>query len=132
MTKRKSKKLLSESVSLVSVGVNLILVLLKVGVGLIVKSTGLIADGIHSGLDIVSSGITYLGIKIAKRPADRKHPYGHYRFETIAGFVVTFLLLFSAIWIIKEGIESIINQKETYIGVAALFVAGLSIVVNAI
>jgi cation diffusion facilitator family transporter len=122
--------MIKESISITSTVVNLILALLKLLVGFWVKSAALIADGIHSGLDIISSFVTYLGIKIARRPADQKHPYGHYRSETIAGFAVTFLLLISALWIIYEGVFSIISGEPHKIGLWALLVVFFSIIVN--
>ena len=121
-----------QNISILSTIVNFILACLKLGAGLVVKSAGLIADGIHSGLDIVSSLVTYLGIKGAKKPADKEHPYGHARLETIAGFVVAFLLLISAIWIITEGIQSIIKKEAIVIGFWALLVVVISIVINQI
>lgn len=119
-----------ESVSIISTLVNLFLALLKLVVGLLSRSAALIADGIHSGLDIISSGITYLGIKAAKKPADIEHPYGHYRWETITGLVITGLLLVSAIWIIYEGIASILEPKILSIGLLAIFVTIISIIIN--
>ena len=121
-----------QNVSILSTIVNFVLACLKLGAGLVVKSAGLVADGIHSSLDIVSSLVTYLGIKGAKKPADREHPYGHARLETIAGFVVAFLLLISAIWIITEGIQSIIKKEAIVIGFWALLVVVISIVINQI
>jgi len=110
-----------ESISLTSTLVNLLLALLKLGAGLLIKSAALIADGIHSGLDIISSAVTFFGIKAAKKPADIKHPYGHYRWETITGLVVTGLLLVSVLWIIYEGVVNISKQETLHIGLLAIF-----------
>ena len=109
-----------ESISLTSTLINLLLALLKLGAGFLINSAALIADGIHSGLDIISSAVTFLGIKAAKKPADIKHPYGHYRWETITGLVVTGLLLISALWIIYEGVISISKQETLHIGLLAI------------
>ncbi len=119
-----------ERVSLLSTVINFSLAVLKLVVGFIVNSAALIADGIHSGLDILSSLITFLGIKAAQKPADVKHPYGHLRYETLAGFMVTLLLLVSAVWIIYEGVTSILQGEVTRVGAIALGVVILSIIVN--
>ncbi len=112
-----------KNVSMISVLVNVVLACLKLLVGFSIKSAALVADGIHSGMDIISSVVTYIGIKGAEKPADKEHPYGHYRSETIAGFVVIFLLFLSAFWIIYEGIIGIMkNEPHTISGIALLVV----------
>ena len=119
-----------EKISILSTIVNFILALLKLAVGFLVKSTALIADGIHSGLDIFSSLITFLGIKIAKKPADPKHPYGLFRAETIAGFIVVFVLLITSLGIIYEGIQSMIAKESHFFGSWAIIVVIISILTN--
>lgn len=119
-----------DSTSLISTLVNFILATLKLAVGFLVHSAALIADGIHSGLDIASSLVTFLGIKIAKKPEDAKHPYGHLRAETVAGFLVALLLLASAIWIIYEGAISIKQGTAPRLGILAIVVVIFSIAVN--
>jgi len=119
-----------KNVSLISALVNIVLACLKLLVGLSIKSAALIADGIHSGMDIISSVVAYIGIREAEKPADKEHPYGHYRSETIAGFVVIFLLFLSAAWIIYEGIIGIIENEPHTISGIALLVVIISIIVN--
>ena len=119
-----------KNISIVSILVNLVLAFLKLSVGLSIKSAGLIADGIHSGTDILSSVVTYLGVKTAEKPADKEHPYGHYRSETIAGLIVVFLLFLSAAWIIYEGLLSIIKNESSQIGTVALVIVSISVIVN--
>jgi cation diffusion facilitator family transporter len=96
--------------------VNLGLTILKFLVGILTSSIALIAEGLHSGLDIVSSLITFFGIKIAQKPADKKHPYGHQRYEGLAGFVVALLLFISAFLILFEALKNILEK-----GTAARF-----------
>lgn len=119
-----------KNISIISTLVNIILACLKLLVGFSIKSAALIADGIHSGMDIISSAVTYIGIKEAEKPADKEHPYGHYRSETIAGFVVIFLLFLSAVWIIYEGITGIIKNEPHTISGIALLVVIISIIAN--
>lgn len=119
-----------KNISIVSTLVNVVLACLKLLVGFSIKSSALIADGIHSGMDIISSAVTYIGIREAEKPADKEHPYGHYRSETIAGFVVIFLLFLSAVWIIYEGIIGIIENEPHTISGVALAVVIISIIAN--
>ena len=119
-----------KNISIIGTLVNVVLACLKLLVGFSIKSAALIADGIHSGMDIISSAVTYVGIKGAEKPADKEHPYGHYRSETIAGFVVIFLLFISAVWIIYEGIIGIIKNEPHAISGIALLVVIISIIAN--
>lgn len=99
-----------KSISLISTLTNLILALLKFSVGITTKSIALIAEALHSLLDIVSSFITFLGIKTAEKPADERYPYGYSRYEGVASLVVVFLLFVTAAWILYEGVVGLISQ----------------------
>jgi cation diffusion facilitator family transporter len=77
----------------VSVAVNVLLASTQVGVGMISKSQGLIADGIHSLSDLVSDFIVLIAGHHSKKDADEGHPYGHQRFETAASLALGVLLL---------------------------------------
>lgn len=119
-----------EKISLLSTLVNLLLAAAKLAVGFLVNSVALIADGIHSGLDILSSFITFLGIKVSRKPVDKKHPYGFYRAEGLAGFIVTLVLFVSAVWIVWEGIERFINVKPAVFSFWAIGLMALSAILN--
>lgn len=77
----------------VSVGVNLVLTITQIVVGVIAKSQGLIADGIHSLSDLVADFVVLFASYHSKKDADADHPYGHQRFETAASLVLGALLL---------------------------------------
>lgn len=118
--------------SIIGTLTNLLLGIVKLGVGYTVGSMALIADGMHSGMDVISSFVTFLGIRAAEKPVDEKHPYGYYRAESIAGFFVTLLLTLSGIWIIYEAISSILNPGDSTLGIIAIIVAVFSVVINEI
>lgn len=112
---------------------NLALTILKFIAGFFTHSVALMAEALHSGLDIASSFITYLGVRASDKPADSEHPYGHGGYEGIASFSVALLLFISAIWIAYEALSSLIGKK----GVAEYSLWGiglmaLSAVVNEI
>lgn len=90
----------------------------------------MIADGIHSSLDVFSSVISFFGIKQAQKEKDEKHPYGYYSFESIAGLGIVFLLAVSAVWIIYEGAHQLINYSPVKLGVVGFGVVIFSIIAN--
>jgi cation diffusion facilitator family transporter len=95
--------------SLIGIGMNLILALFKCTAGFLGHSFALVADGIESMSDVVSSSVVYFGLKVAIKPPDSDHPYGHGKAEPIAAIVVSLALIAAAIFI---GIESI-QQIQT-------------------
>lgn len=120
-----------ETVSIISILSNLILGLLKIGLGLTAKSSALVAEGLHSATDVFSSGITFLGIRIAKRKPTKKHPYGWARAEVLAGLAVTIFLALAGLGIIRDAILNILaGQHEAEITLLALLVMTTSVVIN--
>lgn len=109
----------------VSVGVNLVLTVAQVGVGVFAKSQGLVADGIHSLSDLVADFVVLFASHHSKKDADAKHPYGHQRFETAASLVLGALLLavgVGMLWsaILKLEAPELVQQVH----IVALYVAG--------
>ncbi len=88
-----------QNVSLVTLGVNGGLALLKGAFGIIFGSAALIADAFHSVSDIFSSGIVYLGLKFSQKPADLSHHYGHGKLEAVASKFVAIILILTAIFL---------------------------------
>ena len=79
--------------SVVGVICNIILFAIKLIAGLIINSISIMADAFNNLSDAASSIISFIGVKLAERPADKEHPFGHGRFEYIAALVVSFLIL---------------------------------------
>ena len=77
----------------VSVGVNLVLTVVQISAGLLSKSQGLVADGIHSLSDLVADFVVLFASHHSKKDADEDHPYGHQRFETAGSLALGVLLL---------------------------------------
>src|SRR5215475_8398337 len=88
--------------ALLSVGSAVLLVSLKAFLVVRTGSLGVLSEALHSGLDLVAAVITFLSIRVADRPADRGHPYGHGKFENFSAFVETLLLLLTALYVIYE------------------------------
>ncbi len=92
--------------------VNIFLAITKIAAGVIGNSYALIADGIESTSDILSSMVVMGGMHISARPADEDHPYGHGKAESLAGVVVAALLLAAAGWIAVSSVSEIRNPHH--------------------
>jgi cation diffusion facilitator family transporter len=109
----------------VSVGVNLVLTIAQVVVGVLAKSQGLIADGIHSLSDLVADFVVLLASHHSKKDADADHPYGHQRFETAASLILGSLLLVVGVGMLWSAARKL-EAPETVqtVHIMALWVAG--------
>jgi cation diffusion facilitator family transporter len=109
----------------VSVGVNLMLTITQIVAGVLAKSQGLIADGIHSLSDLVADFVVLFASHHSKKDADADHPYGHHRFETAASLVLGALLLgvgVGMLWSAFRKLEAPETVQQVH--VVALYVAG--------
>ena len=108
----------------VSVAVNLILTVTQVVVGVLSKSQGLVADGIHSLSDLVADFVVLFASHHAKKDADEDHPYGHQRFETAASLVLGGLLLAVGVGMLWSAFRKL-EEPDTVqkVHVVALWVA---------
>jgi cation diffusion facilitator family transporter len=79
-------------VALAGIVASAVLASLKTGVGVAANSVATVSDGLESAADVVSSGLVYLGLRVAAKPPDEDHPYGHGRFETLIALAVGLLL----------------------------------------
>ena len=88
---------------------NILLFIGKLTVGLIIGSVSIVADAINNLSDASSSLITLLGFRLAQRPADEDHPYGHARYEYLSGLVVAALILLIGAELVKSSVNKIIH-----------------------
>jgi len=121
-----------EKISVIAILANLILALSKITIGLVSKSSAVFAAGIDSAVDIISSGLSFLGIRAAKKPADKEHPYGHYKLEVLSGLAITIILFLTGVWILYKSYQGFINPKLTGISYLAIGVMAFSAIVNEI
>ena len=80
-------------------------------VGAITNSAALLADALHSITDVLTAAGAWIGLKIARRPANERFPYGYYRAESIVAFVISAAILWSAVELFLEGVERIQNPQ---------------------
>ncbi len=93
----------------VGIFANILLSVVKITVGLLSGSLSITADGFNNLSDLGSSLITLLGFKLAGKPADRDHPFGHGRMEYISAFAVAFSILLVGFELLKNSVSAIIN-----------------------
>jgi cation diffusion facilitator family transporter len=120
-----------QRVALTSVGAAILLTGSKLAVGLVTGSLGLLAEAAHSGLDLVAAVITYFAVRVADRPADAEHLYGHGKVENLSALVETVLLLGTCGWIVYEAVQRLLFKDVPVEATAWAFgVIVLSIVVD--
>lgn len=109
---------------------NLLLSLGKLGAGLASGSVAIVADAVNNISDMASSVVTLIGFKLASRPADKEHPFGHARFEYIAGLAVAVMILVIGIEIGRNGLDKILHPTPVEYSWVSFVVLGASIVVK--
>ena len=102
----------------------------KLIVGHMTSSMSITADGLNNLSDGASSIVTLLGFKLAEKPADRKHPYGHARIEYIAGLTVAVMILFIGLELGKSSVEKLIDPEPIEFSFTAVWVLFASILVK--
>ena len=102
----------------------------KLIVGHMTSSMSITADGLNNLSDGASSIVTLLGFKLAEKPADRKHPYGHARIEYIAGLTVAVMILFIGLELGKSSVQKLINPEPIEFSFTAAWVLCASILVK--
>lgn len=97
--------------SLISIFTNAFLALLKIFIGFFTKSMAILADGLDTATDILTSFMTLIAGKISNKPPDIKHPYGHERAETIATKVVSLIIIYAGFEVLFNSIKRLINKE---------------------
>lgn len=111
---------------------NIILSIIKIALGLISNSTAMIADGIHSVSDVISTVGVIIGLKLSSKEADKEHQYGHERIESLTSLFLSIILFIVAIGIGYTGIKNIINHTYSIPGNLAILAAVISILAKEI
>ena len=114
-----------------SLVVNVVLAAVKFSVGLAAQSAALVADGIHSLVDLVSDIAALVGLRFADLPKDEDHPYGHHRINTVATLVISCLVLAFCLGLAWHSlVRLVLGEASEVPGVAAAWVAGVALVVK--
>lgn len=110
---RREKKLAALSSVIAAIG----LTSLKIVVALLTGSLGIMAEAAHSGLDLIAALLTFFAVRVADRPADATHNYGHSKIENLSAFIEALLLLATAGWVCYEAIHRLLFRGEGLVSI---------------
>lgn len=123
---------LTKRIAILGITANIILLVPKLIVGFLTRSQAMIADGFNSAGDVFASAMTYAGNKIASRPEDQDHPYGHGKAEYIFSMIISFSLILVAYRIFRSSLDSLIHRETFTFSWWLLVVAASTIVVKSV
>lgn len=109
---------------------NILLFIVKLVIGFLLHSVSVMADAMNNLSDAASSIISFIGVKMASKPADKDHPFGHGRIEYIAAFIVAFIILQVGFSFLQSSIAKIRNPEELVFNGVSIIILSLSIVVK--
>ena len=118
--------------SVIGILANVALAGFKAVVGLAANSIAIVMDAVNNLSDAASSVITIVGTKLAKKEADRKHPFGYGRIEYLSAMVIALLVLYAGVTAFVESVKKIITPDEPDYGTASLVIVGVAVVVKII
>lgn len=117
--------------SIIGIICNLILCIIKIAAGLLSGSISIVADGLNNLSDMGSSVITMIGFKLAGKPADSDHPFGHGRMEYMSAFIVAVLILLVGFELLKSSVSSLISgEKSPVYSLTAIVILIVSIAIK--
>ena len=120
-----------KTVAASSVLAAVLLTTMKLVVGLLTHSLGLLAEAAHSGLDLIAAVVTFLAVRVSGRPPDSEHHYGHGKVENLSALIETLLLLATCAWIIYEAMNRLFfTNVEVNVTYWSFLVMGISIIVD--
>jgi cation diffusion facilitator family transporter len=120
-----------QQVALSSVVASILLTLMKLVVGFMTGSIGIISEAAHSALDFGAAALTYFAVRMSDKPADRKHHYGHAKIESVSALIETGLLIVTSVWIIYAAIERLVaGSTEIEVAWYSFAIMLVSIVVD--
>ena len=109
---------------------NVLLFVGKLAVGTISGSVAITADAVNNLSDASSNVVSLLGFKLAGKPADEDHPYGHGRFEYLSGLMVAVMILVIGVELMKGSVEKILNPTQVTLSIPLVIVLVGSIAVK--
>ena len=113
--------------SVVGIFCNVLLFLIKISIGFVLRSISVMADAFNNLSDAGSSIISFVGVRIASKPADKDHPFGHGRIEYISALVVSFLVVEVGFTFLKDAIQKIMHPQEMHFQLISVIILLLSV-----
>jgi len=116
----------------VTLGLNILVSVAKLGWGYYSNTLSLTADGFHSLLDAVANIVGIVGLNFSGKPADHNHPYGHRKFEAVASMVISFFIFLTCFEIVSEGFARFFTPQHTHPHITSIsyLVIGVTLLIN--
>ena len=115
---------------IIGIAANVLLAALKAFVGLASNSIAIVLDAVNNLSDALSSVITIVGTKLASKPADRDHPFGHGRTEYIATIIIAAIVTWAGVTSLSESVDRILHPELPSYGMPSLVVVGMAVLVK--
>ena len=131
-TEARLRNLIGAIASFVGIIANCLIGVLKLVVGLIFSSISVASDGLNNISDTASSAVSLVSFKIADKPADKKHPFGHARAEYLAAMIISFIIIMLGIELVKSSVEKIIENAASTFSFITIGILVFSIIVKII
>lgn len=119
-----------QGVLVLALGLNVSVSLAKLVAGGYANSLAVIADGLHSGVDAIANLVALLVLRVASRPADADHPYGHQKYETMAAFVLSAMLILTAFELARSAFVRLFTPEPTDVTTLTFAVMLLTLAMN--
>ncbi|MDX8366280.1 cation diffusion facilitator family transporter [Cytobacillus sp. IB215665] len=103
---------MGERGAMISIIAYICLSTLKLLIGNMANSQALIADGLNNATDIIASVAVLVGLKFSRKPPDKNHPYGHWKAETVASLIASFIMMFVGIQVLYDAVVSVVNGQH--------------------
>ena len=116
--------------SYIGIACNVFLCALKIVLGLISNSISVISDGINNLTDCFSAIVTLVAFKLSANPADRKHPFGHGRYEYIAGLFTAIIIIMVGFGFLQTSFERILNPTDVHASIIVIIILFISILIK--
>lgn len=116
--------------SIVGILCNVLLFAIKVSIGIFINSISIMADAFNNLSDAGTSIISFIGVKLAGRPADKEHPFGHGRLEYISALVVAFVILFVGFTLLKNSFIKVLHPEKVGFSWSLTLILSLSILIK--
>lgn len=116
--------------SLVGIACNVLLFATKLIIGFLINSISVMADAFNNLSDAASSIISFFGVKLAGRPADKEHPFGHGRFEYISALAIAFIILQVGFQLLQTSFQKVLHPEALTVNPYLVVILGVSVLLK--
>ncbi len=120
----------TKKISILGIIANFFLFIIKIIVAISSRSQGLLADAINSGTDIFTSVMTYIGNRMANKPRDKEHPYGHGKVEYVFTLVISVCMIFLSFRILQNAVYALVVKDKLIYSSYLVLVCVITIIIK--